>query len=214
MENLVANVLDTVIGDYLVLDRKQLKLSVLQSWLGCETQGKVKLKNVRLRTEALSKLLDTFGLDSDLPVNVKAGIVGEIQLEVPWRHLNKQPVVRPAETKGLRCLTPSLSRQVLKLDRVFLLAGKAEHKDEKQEALSKKLASVRRAETAWVAAEAQKAKAGQTRRGFVSSMIDVQRLVSTVIGNIKLEISNIHIRLESEVGDPSRPVALGLTVER
>jgi hypothetical protein len=30
MEHLVANVIDAVIGDYLILDRKQLKLSVLQ----------------------------------------------------------------------------------------------------------------------------------------------------------------------------------------
>jgi hypothetical protein len=58
-------------------------------------QGKVRLKNVRLKTEALSKLFDNFDLDSDLPINVKAGIVGEIQLEVPWRALNKKPVVRP-----------------------------------------------------------------------------------------------------------------------
>jgi hypothetical protein len=106
--------------------------------------------------------------------------------------------------------------QILKLDRVFLLAGKAsEHKDEQQEALSKKLGSVRRAEKAWMMKEAQKQKAGEAvHRGFMSSIIDIQRLLATVVGNLKLEISNIHIRLESEVGNPTRPVALGLTVER
>eukprot|EP00959_Pyramimonas_sp_CCMP1952_P433610 9080253-Pyramimonas_sp.AAC.2 len=57
MENLVANVLDTVIGDYLVLDRKQLKLSVLQVRTGafiqpvCDLEWSSSIGNPTCRAE-------------------------------------------------------------------------------------------------------------------------------------------------------------------
>ncbi|KAG0489310.1 hypothetical protein HPP92_008121 [Vanilla planifolia] len=79
------------LGEYVEgLSVEALRISV---W-----KGDVVLKDLRLKAEALNSL--------KLPVVVKAGFVGTITLQVPWKSLGKEPVV-------------------VLIDRIFLLAEPA-----------------------------------------------------------------------------------------
>ncbi len=53
-------------------------------------EGNLELRGLRLRAESLAVLCENFGLD--LPVTVTAGYVGLLCVEVPWTHLQSQPV--------------------------------------------------------------------------------------------------------------------------
>lgn len=57
------------------------------------------LRNLRLRPEAFAAL--------DVPLDVRAGVIGTLALKVPWSRLGREPIV-------------------LSLDRVYLLAAPAQ----------------------------------------------------------------------------------------
>ncbi|OMJ94539.1 hypothetical protein SteCoe_2326 [Stentor coeruleus] len=95
MNSAVANVLNKVLGDFVVnLNPEQLKLSVFK--------GKIALNNLELKKSALEKL--------GLPFKVQQGFIGHIEVNIPWTSLSSSPLVikisdilalispRPAET--------------------------------------------------------------------------------------------------------------------
>uniref|UniRef100_A0A914GVN0 Vacuolar protein sorting-associated protein 13D n=1 Tax=Globodera rostochiensis TaxID=31243 RepID=A0A914GVN0_GLORO len=75
LESLVAWVLNNYVGEYFKLNTDQLSIALLQ--------GQVDLENVPLRTTALSKF--------DIPVQVKCGVIGALQLRIPLAHIRSQP---------------------------------------------------------------------------------------------------------------------------
>ncbi|RCN43106.1 hypothetical protein ANCCAN_10894 [Ancylostoma caninum] len=76
LENIVAWVLNNYIGEYLEdLNTDQLSVALLS--------GQVELENVPLKKTALRKL--------DLPLEVKAGLLGKLTLSVPITHLRSEP---------------------------------------------------------------------------------------------------------------------------
>ena len=82
-------VLDVLLGEYIEgLDQRQLELDVLN--------GHLLLQNLAIKQSALQKL--------QLPVLVKAGLIGKVELRIPWSKLASEP------TK-------------LKLDNLLLLVG-------------------------------------------------------------------------------------------
>lgn len=52
-------------------------------WLYCSITGKVELENLPLKKDALRHL--------GLPVEVKAGFIGKVQLQVPVRQIRSAP---------------------------------------------------------------------------------------------------------------------------
>ena len=77
LENVVANALQNLVGRYFYgVEKNKLKLSVLS--------GDLVLRNLRVRTDALSSLL--------LPFKVKWGLVREFRLNVPWKALGRESV--------------------------------------------------------------------------------------------------------------------------
>ncbi|XWS38677.1 hypothetical protein CRYUN_Cryun19dG0151500 [Craigia yunnanensis] len=124
-----------------------------------------------------------------LPVKVKAGFLGSVKLKVPWSRLGQDPVL-------------------IYLDRIFLLAepetlveGCSE--DAIQEA---KTSRVREMEMKLL--ERMHQLKSEMNKSWLGS------LISTVIGNLKLSISNIHIRYEDLESNPGHPFAAGLTLEK
>ena len=76
LEDLTATLLHRLLGRYVTgLEGRNLHLQV---WRGC-----VVLENLTLRTDALLGLL---------PVGVRAGFVGRIEMRVPWHKLGSSPV--------------------------------------------------------------------------------------------------------------------------
>ncbi|KAL1372338.1 hypothetical protein AAHE18_01G196400 [Arachis hypogaea] len=146
--------------------------------------GDVVLKDLRLKAEALNSL--------KLPVTVKAGFVGSITLKVPWKRLGKEPVI-------------------VLIDRVFVLAqpvpDRRTMKEEDREKLFQaKLQQIEELESATLdAISKSKSTSGNS---WLSS------LISTVIGNLKISISNVHIRYEDSVSNPGHPFSSGVTLAK
>nr|XP_002733622.2 PREDICTED: vacuolar protein sorting-associated protein 13D-like [Saccoglossus kowalevskii] len=101
LEGLAAWVLNTYVGEYLEnLNTDQLSIGLLQ--------GAVELENLPLKKDALKGL--------DLPVEVIAGFVGKITLQIPMRRMRSEP-------------------WVISIDKLYLVAGptkQTEYNEEKE----------------------------------------------------------------------------------
>ena len=76
LEDLTATLLQRLLGRYITgLEGRNLRVAV---W-----SGRVVLENLTLRPDALVGLL---------PVGVRAGFVGRIEMSVPWHKLGSSPV--------------------------------------------------------------------------------------------------------------------------
>ncbi|CAH8391411.1 unnamed protein product [Eruca vesicaria subsp. sativa] len=124
-----------------------------------------------------------------LPVKVKAGFLGSVKLKVPWSRLGQEPVV-------------------VYLDRIFVLAEPATDvegcsEDSIQE---KKRKLILEMETKLV--ERARRLHTEMNKSWIGSLVD------TVMGNLKLSISNIHIRYEDLESNPGHPFSAGVTLEK
>ncbi|KAG8084371.1 hypothetical protein GUJ93_ZPchr0010g7815 [Zizania palustris] len=149
---------------------------LLQKYLGNYVRGlnkeALKISVWRGDVELTNMQLKPEALNSlKLPVRVKAGFLGSVKLKVPWSRLGQEPVL-------------------VYLDRIFILAEPATqvegcNEDAVQET---KISRVREMEIKLL--ESQQQLKSELNSSWLGSFI------STVIGNIKLSISNIHIRYE------------------
>ncbi|XP_073012998.1 uncharacterized protein [Typha latifolia] len=151
-------------------------------------KGDVVLKDLKLKAEALNSLR--------LPVTVKAGFVGTITLKVPWKSLGKEPVV-------------------VLIDRVFILAypapdGQILKEEDREKLFQVKLQQIEEAETATLEATNRNSKAGPAPSG--NSWLG--SLIATIIGNLKVTISNVHIRYEDSISNPGHPFCSGVTLSK
>ncbi|KAL5541456.1 hypothetical protein UlMin_009166 [Ulmus minor] len=150
-------------------------------------KGDVVLKDLKLKAEALNSL--------KLPVTVKAGFVGTITLKVPWKSLGKEPVI-------------------VLIDRVFILAhpapdGRTLKEEDREKLFEAKLQQIEESESAILEA-ISKSKQGSLPPG--NSWLG--SLIATIIGNLKITISNVHIRYEDSVSNPGHPFSSGVTLAK
>ncbi|XP_062223332.1 uncharacterized protein LOC133922148 [Phragmites australis] len=151
-------------------------------------KGDVVLKDLKLKAEALNSLR--------LPVTVKAGFVGTITLKVPWKSLGKDPVI-------------------VLIDRLFVLAqpapdGQTLKEEDIEKLFEAKLRQIEAAEAATLEATSKSSKGGSVPDG--NSWL--YNLISTIIGNLKVTISNVHIRYEDSVSNSGHPFASGFTLSK
>uniref|UniRef100_J3N503 PH domain-containing protein n=1 Tax=Oryza brachyantha TaxID=4533 RepID=J3N503_ORYBR len=167
---------------------------LLQKYLGNYVRGlskeALKISVWRGDVELTNMQLKPEALNSlKLPVRVKAGFLGSVKLKVPWSRLGQEPVL-------------------VYLDRIFILAEPATQvegcsEDAVQEA---KRSRVREMEIKLL--ESQQQMKSELNSSWLGSFI------STVIGNIKLFIGNIHIRYEDTESNPGHPFAAGLVLSK
>ncbi|MED6185793.1 hypothetical protein PIB30_060531 [Stylosanthes scabra] len=124
-----------------------------------------------------------------LPVKVKAGFLGSVKLKVPWSRLGQDPVL-------------------VYLDRIFLLAEPATQvegcsEDAVQEAKKSRIQEMEL--KLWEKSQQLKSEMNTSWLGS---------LISTIIGNLKLSISNIHIRYEDSESNPGHPFAAGVMLDK
>ncbi|KAI3834068.1 hypothetical protein MKX03_035864 [Papaver bracteatum] len=148
-------------------------------------KGDVVLKDLKLKAEALNSL--------KLPVTVKAGFVGTITLKVPWKSLGKEPVI-------------------VRIDRVFILAhpapdGRTLKAEDREKLFEAKLHQIEEAESATLEA---RSKLGNPPGG--NSWLG--SLIATIIGNLKISITNVHVRYEDTVSNPGHPFSSGVTLAK
>ncbi|KFM29234.1 Vacuolar protein sorting-associated protein 13A [Auxenochlorella protothecoides] len=190
----IAYYLNKYLGTYLEgIDPASLKISIYQ--------GDVVLKNLRLKADALSEL--------DLPVTVEAGLLGSLTLKVPWSALGQAPVE-------------------VRMDRLFLLAKPRDEADKASIKTaddvdtafqSSKRQRVQMHESQWLAElerlekAKEKAEGGGTGGGLFGGG-RLKNVIDTVIGNLQLSITNIHVRYEDDVTNPGHPFSCGITLDK
>ena len=182
-EGKLTSVLNKLLGEYVHgISAKDLSVAVFK--------GDVVLKNLRLKTEALNAL--------DLPFAVRSGLVGKLSLQIPWRALGKQPVVATIErlyvvagfaddVDGTDALT--VEERTGRWER-----AKAElRRRTVDEGESKWLESAAAADGTNDAAMDKDEDAAKGGDGWLAGMLD------TVLGNLEVNISKIHVRLEGDL---------------
>ncbi|CAA0829437.1 calcium-dependent lipid-binding family protein, partial [Striga hermonthica] len=150
-------------------------------------KGDVVLKDLKLKAEALNAL--------KLPVTVKAGFLGSITLKVPWKSLGKEPVI-------------------VLIDQLFILAnpaldGRSLKVEDREKLFEAKLQQIDEAEAATLEA-ISRSKLGNPSAG--NSWLG--SIIATIIGNLKISISNVHIRYEDSVSNPGHPFCCGVTLSK
>ncbi|KAJ0067962.1 hypothetical protein NL108_014076, partial [Boleophthalmus pectinirostris] len=143
------------------------------------------LKNLEIKENALSQL--------DIPFKVKAGHIGRLELKIPWKNLYTQSV--EATLDGVYLLivpTASIKYDAEKEEKQFL------------EARQRELQRIE--ETKLKAAE-------QENPGLEKQDTFVEKLVTQVIKNLQVKISNIHVRYEDDVTNPNCPLSFGVSLE-
>ncbi|GAA5827080.1 hypothetical protein JCM11251_002234 [Rhodosporidiobolus azoricus] len=181
LESVVSGVLNRFLSAYVEnLNTSQLNVGI---W-----SGDVKLRNLRLKKEALDKFR--------LPVDVTEGYLGELTLSIPWSNLAGKPV------------------RVL-VENVYLLAvptdsSKATPEEDAARAQAAKLEKLENAEllTAHQATSGMSAEEEQKNQSFTAS------LVTKIVDNLQIEIRNIHIRYEDKLSVPGHPFSVGLTLSK
>lgn len=146
--------------------------------------GQVALDNVRLK----SSVLDSLGL----PIRLRQGHVGRLEVTVPWTSIMSSSIV-------------------VRLDKVTLLCDAAYNFAEE----IARAVAVRAAEreTAQKKAEEVAKLAAQSVDGKAPDPGMLERLVTAVLDNLQVVLTNVHIRVEDRVTCPGHPFAYGCTAE-
>ncbi|KAM7416667.1 hypothetical protein PAMA_018632 [Pampus argenteus] len=147
--------------------------------------GDAVLTNLEIKENALSQL--------DIPFKVRAGHIGRLELKIPWKNLYTQSVEAT-------------------LDGVYLLivpTASIKYDAEKEE---KQLQEARQRELQRI--EETKMKAAEQENPKIEKQDTfIEKLVTQVIKNVQVKISNIHIRYEDDVTNPSCPLSFGVSLK-
>ncbi|ERE78409.1 vacuolar protein sorting-associated protein 13A [Cricetulus griseus] len=136
-------------------------------------KGAVALKNLQIKENALSEL--------DVPFKVKVGHIGSLKLKIPWKYLYTQPVEAVLEEIYL-LIVPS-SR--IKYDPI---------KEEKH-LMEAKQQELKRIE------EAKQKVVDQENPPEEKQDTFTEKLITQIIKNLQVKISNIHVRYEDDTAD-------------
>ncbi|XP_076444664.1 LOW QUALITY PROTEIN: intermembrane lipid transfer protein VPS13A-like [Babylonia areolata] len=175
-ETLVASLLNKYIGKYVAnIDSSNLNVSVLK--------GDVELSDLQLRPEALAEL--------NLPIEVKAGYVGLLKLDIPWTNLFSADID-------------------VSVENVYILAGPVadrqydpERERQLQNAVKRQLLDALENSTLHNVAS----KADEDPTLF-------EKLSQNLINRIQVSVRHIHIRYEDTVTNPDHPFACGIMLKQ
>ncbi|XP_069379782.1 intermembrane lipid transfer protein VPS13A isoform X2 [Paralichthys olivaceus] len=147
--------------------------------------GDVILRNLEIKENALSEL--------DIPFKVRAGHIGRLELKIPWKNLYNQSVEAT-------------------LDGVYLLVVPTASIKYDAEKEGKQLQEARQRELQRI--EETKLKAAEQENPKLEKQDTfVEKLVTQVIKNLQVKISNIHVRYEDDVTNPNCPLSFGVSLK-
>ncbi|XP_051002167.1 intermembrane lipid transfer protein VPS13A [Acomys russatus] len=148
-------------------------------------KGAVVLKNLQIKENALHEL--------DVPFKVKVGHIGSLKLKIPWKNLYTQPVEAVLEEIYL-LIVPS-SR--IKYDPI---------KEEKQ-LMEAKQQELKRIE------ETKQKVVDQENPPEEKQDTFAEKLITQIIKNLQVKISNIHVRYEDDVTNQDKPLSIGISLQ-
>uniref|UniRef100_A0A803W735 Vacuolar protein sorting 13 homolog A n=1 Tax=Ficedula albicollis TaxID=59894 RepID=A0A803W735_FICAL len=129
----------------------------------------------------------------DVPFKVKAGHIGQLNLQIPWQNLYTQPVEAV-------------------LDGVYLLIVPTASIKYDAEKEARQLLEARQRELQRIE-EAKQKIADRDKVKEEKQDTFVEKLVTQVIKNLQLKISNIHIRYEDDITNRDNPLSFGISLQ-
>lgn len=210
LEGLVAWVLNNYLGKYVEnLNTDQLSIAILTgsfcfvfiyiySNIICKKIGEVELENLPLRRDALRHL--------GIPVEIRAGHIGKIKLQIPIRSLRSSP-------------------WVIVIERLYLVAGPLalDEWDQAAEELAdqdRKLAALDAIEACWrLEADGTVTPGSATGGTYYASSYSSwlsygTGVITDIVENMQLHVKDVHIRYEDATSLPGGGAcACGLTIE-
>nr|XP_026488707.1 vacuolar protein sorting-associated protein 13A-like isoform X1 [Vanessa tameamea] len=170
-EGAVAGILNRLLGKYVQdLDTENLNVGIFS--------GNVNLTDLKLKPEALYEL--------DLPIDVKIGTIGKINLQIPWSGLYTQPVVVQIEDV-LILVGPAISNSYFDPDREKRLTRAAKRKILQD-----------------LEAESEILKGPQNF---------FENLFTAIVNNLQIYVRNVHVRYEDSISSKDGPLACGLCLQ-
>lgn len=146
--------------------------------------GKIQLSNLQLRESALDEL--------NLPLKVLKGSLKSLSVKVPWTQLDSKPVE-------------------IYLDGIYLLASPLDTSHSTAEESQRLLKAFKTNKLKQVDASIlQQIKSGGDAAKTASYL---QQLVTHIVDNLEVRLSNIHIRYEDSYSDPGRVFCCGVTLD-
>ncbi|XP_066594830.1 intermembrane lipid transfer protein Vps13D isoform X2 [Prorops nasuta] len=182
LEGLVAWVLNNYLGKYVEnLNTDQLSIALLS--------GEVELENLPLKREALRHI--------GLPIEVKAGFIGKVRLQVPVRQIRT-------------------ASWVIGIEQLYVIVGpictdEYDSEAEEQAILEYKLSKLDAIEARW-RAETER-DPGYYATSYSSWVNYGTSLVTNIIENLQLNIKDVHIRYEDASSlSTDKGIALSITI--
>ncbi|XP_052088041.1 intermembrane lipid transfer protein VPS13C-like isoform X4 [Mytilus californianus] len=179
IKNKLDEIIKTYLGKYLDYDKDKIEYSLLQ--------GKVELKDVSLRPEAIVELL-TLQLGKEFPLEVKAGQVEYVKIAIPWSNLLGTSTEVTLELSGLYIIAGPVA------DRPY---DKKKDEDLSHAIKQAKLRSFEETAYQKVASQAEK------NPGLF------EKIWKYVLNNITITVSNIHVRYEDSITHGDYSFAMG-----
>lgn len=147
--------------------------------------GDVVLKHLEIKENALNQL--------GVPFKIKVGHIGHLDLKIPWKNLYTQPVEAVLEDIYLLIVPSSM----IKYDPI---------KEEKQ-LLEAKQRELKRIE------EAKQKVADKGKQLVEKQDTFTEKLITQIIKNLQVKISNIHIRYEDDITNRNSPLSFGISLQ-
>ncbi|CAH0720243.1 unnamed protein product, partial [Brenthis ino] len=170
-EGAVAGILNRLLGKYVQdLDTENLNVGIFS--------GNVNLTDLKLKPEALYEL--------DLPIDVKIGTIGKINLQIPWSGLYTQPVMVHIEDV-LILVGPAISNSYFDPEREKRLTRAAKRKILQD-----------------LEAESEVLKGPQNF---------FEHLFTAIVNNLQIYVRNVHVRYEDSISSKDGPLACGLCLQ-
>ncbi|XP_048449432.1 vacuolar protein sorting-associated protein 13A [Rhincodon typus] len=147
--------------------------------------GDVVLNNLEVKENALSEL--------NVPFKVKAGHVSKLELKIPWKNLYGQAVEAT-------------------LDGIYMLivpCASIKYDAEKEEL---QLQEIKQRELQRIEEAKQKvADKENPKEGKQDTFLE--KLITQVIKNLQVKITNVHIRYEDDITNQNSPLSFGISLE-
>lgn len=184
LEGLITWVLNNYLGKYVEnLNTDQLSIALLQ--------GAVELENLPLRKDALRQV--------GLPIEVRAGFIGKIKLKIPVSQIRSAP-------------------WEISIDKLYLVAGPVRLSDwdeesEEQASHVYKLGLLDAIEARWRAETDTTQEYSYYASSYSSWLNYGTSLVTNIVENLQLTVTDVHLRYEDDVTVPGSKIALGVRIE-
>ncbi|KAL4445126.1 hypothetical protein ABPG74_018854 [Tetrahymena malaccensis] len=174
-ENILVRLLNQKIGHYIDgLDTKNLEVGIFS--------GNIVIENVKLK-DSVPELLE-------LPFDIKYSHIKKLVLKIPITNLSGSPV--EIELDGLYVLF-DVQREVDWMQEYSSIKNKLENVDQYAQDIIEKMIQVQTKQL-----ETKEKAKGNAPVDTTQTYID--RLLIKILDNLQLKISNIHIRIENQIG--------------